>query len=47
MREEYLFELQDVVEWRVVMARSPEEKAQAPSMSYLLSTCEDMSTRAI
>ena len=43
MREEYLFELQDVVERREVMACSPEEKAQMPSMSYPTSTCDDMS----
>ena len=36
--EGYLFELQNAVEWRMVMSRGPEERAQMHSMSYLLGT---------
>ena len=40
---EDLFALQNAVEWRAVTARSPEERAQVHSMSYLLNTCKGVS----
>ena len=41
--EDPLFALQNAVEWRAVTARSPEERAQVHSMSYLLNTCKGVS----
>ena len=35
------------VEWRLVISRAPDERAQMHLMSYLLSTCEGMSNREI
>ena len=43
--EAYLFELQNVVERRMVMSRGPDKRAQMHAMSVLLSTCESMSDR--
>ena len=42
-----LFELQNVVEWRMVMSRCPEERSQVHAMSVLPSTCEGMSDRLL
>ena len=36
--EDYLFEVQNAVEWRAVMSRGPDERTQMHSMSYPLST---------
>ena len=41
--EDYLFELRDVVEWRMVMSRGQDERSQMHAMSVLLNTCEGMS----
>ena len=38
--EDYLFELHNAVEWRMVMSRGPDERSQMHAMSVLLSTCE-------
>ena len=43
--EDYLFEVQNALEWRMVTSRGPDERAQMHSVSYLLSTCESMSNR--
>ena len=45
--EDYLFELQNAVEWRVVMSRGPDERSQMHAMSMLLSTCDGMSDRLL
>ena len=45
--QDYLFELQNAAKWRMVMSRGPGERAQMHSMSYLLSTCEDMSNQEL
>ena len=45
--EDYLFELQNAVEWRMLMSRGPDERAQMRSMSDLLSTCDGMSNREL
>ena len=45
--EDYLFEMQNAVEWRMVMSRGPDERSQMHAMSVLLSTCEGMSDRAL
>ena len=37
--EDYLFELQNAVEWRVVMSRGQDERSQMHAMSLLLYTC--------
>ena len=47
LRERYLFELQNVVEWKMVMSRGPDELAQLHLMSYLLSMCQGMSNREL
>ena len=44
--EDYLFELQSAVEWRV-MALGSDERTLMHSMSYLLSTREGMSNREL
>ena len=41
--EDYLFELRDVVEWRMVMSRGQDERSQMHAMSVLLNTCEGIS----
>ena len=43
----YLFDLQNAVECRIVMSRCPDERARMHSMIYLLSTCESMSNREL
>ena len=43
--EDYVFELQNAVEWRKVMSRCG--RSQMPAMSLLLSTCEGMSDRLL
>ena len=45
--EDYLFELQNAVEWRTVMSRGADERAQMHAMSMLLNTCEGMTDRAL
>ena len=45
--EDYLFELQSALEWRMVMSRGPDERTQMQPMSCLLSTCEGMSNREL
>ena len=45
-RRDYLFEMQNAVEWRMV-TRGPDERSQMHAMSVLLSTCEGMSDRAL
>ena len=45
--EDYLFELQSAVEWRMVMALGSDERAEMHSMSYLLSTHDGMSDREL
>ena len=45
--EDYPFEMQNAVEWRMVMSRGPDERSQMHAMSVLLSTCEGMSDRAL
>ena len=45
--EDYLFELQNAVEWRMVMARGADERAQMRALSVLLNTCEGMTDRAL
>ena len=45
--EGYFFELQNAVEWRMVMSGGPDERAQMHAMSILLSTCEGMSKRVL
>ena len=45
--EDYLFELQNAVEWRMVMSRGQDERSQMHAMSVLLSTCSGMTTRVL
>ena len=45
--EDYLFELQNVVEWRMVMSRGQDERSQMHAMSVLLNTCSGMTTRVL
>ena len=45
--EDYLFELQNAVEWRMVMSRGADERAQMHAMSMLLTACEGMADRAL
>ena len=45
--EDYLFELQNAVEWRMVMSRGQDERSQTHAMSLLLSTCEGMTNRVL
>ena len=45
--EDYLFELQSAVEWRMVMALGSDERAEMHSMSYLLSTHDGTSDREL
>ena len=37
--EDYLFELQNAVEWRMVMSRGQDERSQLHAVSLLLNTC--------
>ena len=40
--EDYLFGLQNAVEWRMVMSRGQDERSQMHAMSLLLNTCSGM-----
>ena len=43
--EDHLFELQNAVDWRMVMSRGPDERTHMHSMSYSLNTSEGLSHR--
>ena len=45
--EDYLFQLQNAVEWRMVMSRVQDERSQMHAMSLLLNTCEGMTNRVL
>ena len=45
--EDYLFEMQNAVEWRMVMSRGQDERSQMHAVSLLHSTCEGMTNRAL
>ena len=45
--EDYLFELQKAVEWRMVMSRGQDERSQMHAMSLLLNTCDGMTNRVL
>ena len=45
--ENYLFELQDAVEWRMVMSGGQDERSQMYAMSVLLNTCSGMTNRVL
>ena len=45
--EDYLFKLQNNVEWRTVTSRGQDERSQMHAMSLLLSTCEGMTNRVL
>ena len=45
--EDYLFEMQNAVEWRMVMSRGPDERSQMHAVGLLLSTCEGMTNRVL
>ena len=45
--EDYLFELQNAVEWRMVMSRGQDERSQMHAMSVLLNTCNGMTNRVL
>ena len=45
--EDYLFELQNAVEWRMLMSRGQDERSQMYAMSLLLNTCEGMTNRVL
>ena len=45
--EDYLFELQNAVELRMVMSRGQDERSQIHAMSLLLSTCSGMTNRVL
>ena len=42
-----LFELQNVVEWRMAMSRGQDERSQMHAMSVLLNTCSGMTNRVL
>ena len=44
---DYLFEIQNAVEWRMVMSRGQDERSQMHAMSLLLNTCEGMTNRVL
>ena len=44
---DYFFEMQNAVEWRMVMSRGQDERSQMHAMSLLLNTCESMTNRAL
>ena len=46
-REDYLFELQNAMEWRMVMSRGQDERSQMHAMSLLLKTCSGMTNRVL
>ena len=43
--EDCLFELQNAVEWRMVMSRGQDERSQMHAMSLLLNTCNGKTNR--
>ena len=45
--EDFLFEMHNAVECRMVMSRGQDERSQMHAMSLLLSTCEGMTNRAL
>ena len=45
--EDCLFELQNAVEWRMVMSRGQDERSQMHAMSLLLNTCSGMTNRVV
>ena len=45
--ENYLFELQNAVEWLMVMSRGQDERSQMHAMSVLLNMCSGMSNRVL
>ena len=45
--EDYLFEMQNTVGWRLVMLRRQDERFQMHAMSLLPSTCEGMTNRVL
>ena len=45
--QDYLFELQNAVEWRMVMSRGQDEGSQMHAMSLLLNTCSGMTNRVL
>ena len=45
--EDYLFELQNAVEWRMVMSRGQDERSQMHAMSVLFNTCSGMTNRVL
>ena len=45
--EDYLFEMQNAVEWRMVMSRGQDERSQMHAMSLLLNTCSGMTNRVL
>ena len=46
-REDYLFEMQNAVEWRMVMSRGQDERFQMHAASLRLNTCEGMTNRVL
>ena len=45
--EDYLFEMQNAVEWRMVMSRGQDERSLMHAMSLLLGTREGMTNRVL
>ena len=45
--EDYLFKLQNAVEWRMVMSRGQDKRSQMHAMSLLLNTCSGMTNRVL
>ena len=45
--EDYLFEMQTAVAWRMVMSRGQDEGSQIHAVCLLLSTCEGMTNRVL
>ena len=45
--EDYLFELQNAVEWRMVMSRGQDQRSHMHAMSLLLNTCSGMTNRVL
>ena len=45
--EDYLFELQNAVEWRMVMSRGQDERSQMHAVGVLLNTCSGMTNRVL
>ena len=45
--EDLIFELQNAVEWRMVMSRGQDERSQMHAMSLLLNTCSGMTNKVL